>query len=265
MNGFYQEIQPGRRLARYVECYWSREEEQGTPNHSVLPDGCVDILFTTQNREPAGLALVGLMTTPSAVDIPRGRGFFGVRFRPGMAAAFMPEAAQLNDRTEPLETIWGKTARVISGRLAESPSPKLMAEIMEGVLRPLDPPDSAGRALGRLADMTVPLNCLASDAGLSERHFRRACAERAGVPPKYLRRILRFRRATDRLSAIRRNAAQPDWAQFAAACGYYDQAHLIREFHEFAGCTPGRFVQSQARAGNLQSEHDEPAKTRKSD
>ena len=265
MSGFYQEIQPGRRLARYVECYWSREEAHGTPNHSVLPDGCVDILFTTQSREPAGLALVGLMTTPSAFDIPRGRAFFGVRFRPGMAAAFMPEAAQLNDRSEPLESIWGKTARVILGRLAESSSPARMAEIMEEILRPLEPPDSAERALRRLADTTVPLDCLASDAGLSERHLRRACAERAGVSPKYLRRILRFRNATERLCAIRTKAAQPDWAQFAAACGYYDQAHLIREFHEFAGCTPGRFIQSQAHRGNLQSEHDEHAKTRKSD
>ena len=69
--------------------------------------------------------------------------------------------------------------------------------------------------------------------------------DRAGVPPKYLSRILRFRRAADRMLA---SGAQPSWAQFAVACGYYDQAHFIREFQEFAGVTPDRFLQSHAAA-----------------
>ena len=129
---------------------------------------------------------------------------------------------------------------------------------MEGILRPLEPPDSAQRALWRLPDVTVPLDRLASDAGLSERHFRRACVERADVPPKYMRRILRFRRATERIRAMEASTAQPNWAQFAAACGYYDQPHLIREFQKFAGCTPGRFIQSQNRGCGLESKNHEP-------
>jgi AraC-like DNA-binding protein len=61
-----------------------------------------------------------------------------------------------------------------------------------------------------------------------------------------LSRILRFRRAVQKMPTLDR-MAQPSWADFAVACGYYDQAHFIREFQEFAACTPGRFLQSRGR------------------
>jgi AraC-like DNA-binding protein len=83
-----------------------------------------------------------------------------------------------------------------------------------------------------------------------------------GLPPKAMARLLRFNRVMrclDRLSrtrvvdsvsqpfiessdpACRLNAPIPR-AELAAECGYADQAHLIRDFHEFAGSTPQAFL-----------------------
>jgi methylphosphotriester-DNA--protein-cysteine methyltransferase len=59
--------------------------------------------------------------------------------------------------------------------------------------------------------------------------------EKTGFTPKFLARILRFRRAAASLdSAI-------SAVDLALDSGYYDQAHLIRDFREFAGRTPGMF------------------------
>lgn len=250
---------------RYVECYWSCEDQPGTQDKQIFPDGCVDILFSTVNSEPLSLSVVGLMTTPVQCKQETGRSSFGVRFRPGMAASFLPEAALLMDKVEPLESIWGAAARSLFERLAQSSGPRQMAQAMEAVLRPIEPPDSAQRALWRLSPTIRSLVQLTSDAGLSTRHFRRACIERVGVSPKYLMRILRFRRALEHIRLVADNSTHPPWAQLAIVSGYYDQAHFIREFQEFGGFTPGRFLQSIHPRGCVESEHDEPRQNRKSD
>ena len=54
-----------------------------------------------------------------------------------------------------------------------------------------------------------------------------------GLTPKPLARILRFRHV-----AALASAGPPDWADIAAACGYADQPHLVREYRRLAGHTP---------------------------
>jgi AraC-like DNA-binding protein len=245
----YREITSSPRLAQYVECYWTIEGRPGKPEHFVLPDGCVDILFSRRGDEPAALTVVGLMTVPLRQPVEPAQSYFGARFRPAMAALFIREAGRLNEVIQPLDDIWGSAARVLFEQLADARTPEAMARILDRLLRPLEPPDAGQRALRQLPGSELRLDRLASDAGLSARQFRRLCLDRAGVSPKYLTRILRFRKAVERIQMLK-GVAQPSWAQFAVACCYYDQAHFIREFQEFAGCTPGRFLQYR-RPANL--------------
>ena len=242
MAATYREIRPSARLQRYVECYWSQSRNDAG-DYVVLPDGCVDILFTRIGTEPVGLTTVGLMTTPLKASSTTGQSYFGVRFRPGMASAFWPGAELLMDQVKPLEDLTGSgAARRLSEQLATSAGAAEMAEVMNGMLRPLNPPDVGMRLLWQMESSETSLDRVIARSGLSNRHSRRLCLERAGVSPKYLSRILRFRRAAEKMAKL---GAQPSSAHFAVACGYYDQAHFIREFQEFASCTPGRFLQSR--------------------
>ncbi len=46
---FYEEHAPHLALSRHVECYWTatcRLAQEQTHHSTVLPDGCMDILFS---------------------------------------------------------------------------------------------------------------------------------------------------------------------------------------------------------------------------
>ena len=73
-----------------------------------------------------------------------------------------------------------------------------------------------------------------------ERTLERRVLHEVGLAPQMLHRVFRFRRAFRLLD----QAPPGTWAQVAHAAGYFDQAHLIREFHRFAGAAPTAFLQS---------------------
>jgi len=82
---------------------------------------------------------------------------------------------------------------------------------------------------------------LADRLGWSRKRLARRFRIEFGLGPKALARIHRFRRARG-LAA----ASPPDWADIAAACGYADQPHLVREFQALGGCTPTAWATGRA-------------------
>lgn len=82
----------------------------------------------------------------------------------------------------------------------------------------------------------VSVGTLTGELGWSRKHLAARFQEQIGLPPKTLARVLRFNRATRLIS---RGGAS--LAAVAQACGYYDQAHLTRDFSALAGLTPSEY------------------------
>ena len=82
----------------------------------------------------------------------------------------------------------------------------------------------------------------------------------AGLTPKEAARVARFDSARRILARKVRAARPPDLAGLAVASGYYDQAHLTREWRSFSGLPPSMwiaaefgFVQDAAAAAGAES------------
>jgi AraC-like DNA-binding protein len=87
------------------------------------------------------------------------------------------------------------------------------------------------------ANGAVRVGTLAEKVGRSRRHLNSGFREHIGVGPKTAARILRFSRAVELLGRTR-----IPLVALAHECAYFDQAHMTREFREFAGTTPREFA-----------------------
>lgn len=250
----YREIQPGRLLAPFIECFWTLEGEsdplESTPER-ILPDGCVEIILSLADRfteigesleeklQPSHF-LVGQMTRPVIIKPTGSVRLMGIRFHPGgtfpfvtipmdettdriielgaIAADLEREFVTAAESDESLQMKIAAIERVLAKRLrsrgSDSPVVDLTARIV--------------RAAGRLS-----VDTLAAEAGISSRQLRRRFLMEVGVGPKLLCRLLRFQQV---FRAVDQNVAE--WAGIAFECGYYDQAHLINDFRQFARQTP---------------------------
>jgi AraC-like DNA-binding protein len=86
---------------------------------------------------------------------------------------------------------------------------------------------------------------LAAELGWSHRRLIARFREQVGLAPKAAARVLRFDRAVGALRAPRTVGL----AEVAIECGYFDQAHLNRDFRELAGTTPGAFLRATSESG----------------
>jgi AraC-like DNA-binding protein len=144
-------------------------------------------------------------------------------------------AAAIAGTIVPLEELWGGAAIELRERLRREPYHA--APLIEQAIatRSTLPTASLVRsAAERLREASV--GDVARELGVSERHLRRVFRDAVGMSPKSFARLARFHRAVE---AARRGES---WARIAAATGYFDQAHLIGEFHAITGTTPRAFM-----------------------
>ena len=240
--GIYREWAPHASLRGHVRCLWINDLSGSRSEClQVVPDGCVDIVWTGET-----LCIAGPDTRPILARMPCGAIVVGVRFHPGAASAWLgqPLGEIVNVRV-PLAEFWGDDATRFLDRAAAGRSAKQLADDLEAFLvGRLAAVGLADPQIACLRPAGLRLDQLAAHVGLSERTLRRRCLDAFGYGFKTLDRVLRFQR-------FFRLASRPEnhnLADIAASAGYADQAHMTREVRRMSGITAGEFV-AQAQGG----------------
>ncbi|CAB4943878.1 unannotated protein [freshwater metagenome] len=234
----YGERRPSAALAGRVAClWWARPDaDAGDAPATVLPDGCVDLVW-----HAGTLTVAGPDTTARVVEGPGGPAL-GVRLRPGAAVAFGESAANLRDRHPTADEVWGAAGRRLTDRVREAADDRVRLALLEDAVaaRVAGAPATDPAVEAAVAELGRPGATVAGAAraaGVGERLLRRRFSEHVGYGPKTLARVLRLQRVLE--LAI---GTDEDLAGIAARAGYADQAHLSRETRVLAGATPAELV-----------------------
>ncbi len=167
----------------------------------------------------------------------------------GCEALFNRRPSGIQGNVVKLEDFW-PAGLELRQRLLGVEDPATATQMVEALLRSTvdDQPnlpagiDYCERAVAALeSDPTRPIADIAAEVGVSHNTLNRGFRRVVGLSPRSLASILRVRRLLTDLDVY----ADHNWIDVADRHGWYDQAHLIRDFRRYTGASPTEYVAAQ--------------------
>lgn len=253
-----QVFYPSQFLSQYVKYYWTCAHDRDV-REVMFPTGslelCIDISTgdTIRHRGDRSMAvprveILGHWNIPTSATIKKGNTCLITRFHSHAGAFFFPEQlAGFTNRSVDLYDIMGKDAREFHQRLMDQPGLEQKVAVLDAFL--------VGRLRGGGADRqkmaliqglcksiegnagSFDIKRLGGEFGISDRYVQKLFLNYVGIPPKSFFSVNRFNRS---LQLVR--SAKLSLTDIAYECGYYDQAHFIKEFRSYTGLAPSQLA-----------------------
>jgi AraC-like DNA-binding protein len=259
---------PGPPLRDFVDCLWHWDGYPApAPLERALPSGTLDVtinlvqdrlrVFAPDERTPLpafpGIMITGARAGYTVIATAPGMIVMGVHFKPGGAFPFLGvPAGDLMNTHAGLDVLWGARAAALRERLIEAATSGARFRILETFLldrvqRPLERDPIVAEALRAFDEPSLrSVTDVNVRTGASPRLLIARFREQVGLTPKAFWRVRRFQAALRQLE----RPLGLRGAALAAELGYFDQAHFIREFHQFAGLSPGEYLEQEVARPN---------------
>jgi AraC-like DNA-binding protein len=254
-------LAPTERLAPFVRRFNAyAERDTGFVRRRELPSCLATLVFnlgcdlrvehplTIRTTYRAGTAFYsGLSRTYAVTETDRAQEGAQVMLTPlGARRLIGFPLDEIGDRLIDPCDLFGAAARDMTERLQETNSLAGRLAILEQemarrlALSRDAPPRDLIWALRRLEATfgRIEVNVLAEELGCSRKHLTVRFRREFGMSPKLFARVARFDHAVEFL----RRDRVASLAELAGDCGYADQAHMTRDFCEFAGSPPAAFL-----------------------
>jgi AraC-like DNA-binding protein len=255
----YREYTTTPALVNVVESVWTLDGDarEMADSQPVLPDGRPEIVVHVgdpferagedgERERQASVIFAGQLLRPLDLRATGRVAVVGIRLRPYGAAALIAEPQhRLVGITAGLDALSSLLSKELDSARTRARDTADAARIVQDILaryvdsRRIDRHVHGAVEYIRRTGGLVSMDALAAGVGVTSRHLERQFKNVVGISPKRLARITRFQRA---LRLFEQLDSPQRGADTAAACGYADQAHFIRDFSEFAGCAPGAHV-----------------------
>lgn len=238
---------PSPALAPFVDYFWVVEwDMQGRPAETqrVLPYPNAHLVF-----DEGRSAIHGVVRGAFERVVAGAGRVLGVRFTPGGLHPWIDRPlSAFADRTIALDAALRIGAQEAEQSVLGQRNDAAMIAVVESMLlRALPAPDPQAMLARQLVAAAavehgpVKVGQLCARNGIGERALQRLFSNYVGVSPKWVIQRFRLQEAMSRLAC----AGSTDLAGLAQELGFFDQAHLTRDFTRLVGHSPLDYWKSQ--------------------
>ena len=259
----YQIYYPCEELKHFIQCYWSLEatEQENIGKQVIVPDGHIEFVFhygsLYKKFEGSMVAqfqprcfLLGQLTRTLEIFPSGDTGIFAVRFFPGAAEPLLSLPVRSIENNEiDLEKIYGEKGKEISLKITTSKeNPERIRLIESFLLMLLENKREIDMELKYAIDAitkvngNISVNDVSDKVKVQRRQLERKFSKGVGFGPKKFIKMIRLQYALRLLL----NNRFSNLADLTYKCGYFDQAHFIKDFKEFTGIPPTEFFNNKA-------------------
>lgn len=229
----------------------------------LLPDGTVNLIieldnipkFTFDNeslekKEKYTKAwLSGMQQEYISIGSPPDSSMMVIQFQPCGVYPFLNfPVEELNKQIVDADLIFGKNIIRLREQLLEATTPNCKFQLVEQWLMNCLSESSASykvisNAVQKICEYPSmkSIEMISQKTGYSHKQFIQLFKKYVGLTPKYFQRVQRFNKVLQELEVRQ----EINWSALSNDCGFYDQAHFIKEFRKFSGFNPEEFLREK--------------------
>lgn len=253
----FPQIQPSPALRPFVSHYWVCTADEDVSQEVMYPTGhvelCIDVSQgqTIRHRRgrgvtAPGIEILGHMTVPTTATVTKGTTLLIAKLKPFAGPLFFSTGmTDFTNESVDLKDVLRNEAEIFYDQILHAPTLSRKISILETFLvQRLMHTQKDFRLLNLVEkvcgyictrDARFSIGEIASGLGFSERYVQKVFRSWVGLTPKSFHAVHRFNRSLDLIQTSNHSLTE-----IAYACGYYDQAHFIKEFRNFTGMAPSR-------------------------
>lgn len=259
----YRIHNPGLPLSQFIDYFFYYEGvNYDYTREKLLPDGSIDLLIDLtetpkklfHNEEGTSYTtfkrswISGMKTNYIIIDASVSH-MIGVHFKAGGCYPFVDfPMARLNDVTIGLDCIWGTGANTLRETILHEPCIDKRFSILENFFLQKGRNRMENNVLVHYSVSQLSgspqmwtIKHLSDKTGITQKHLITLFKKYVGLSPKMFSRVFKFQKVIHLIEQQKKI----DWSMLAYECGYFDQAHFIKEFQAFSGINPVAYLEKR--------------------
>jgi AraC-like DNA-binding protein len=262
MNFSVREYKPSAQLAPFVDCFWNGTfniSGKETVSFQMVPNACLELIIHLDDlrcnlpgsngwEQTPDYMLIGLLTETHEVRFKSTVPVFTIRFKPeAIFSLFALNRTEVLERYEDITLMLGSDSRDFCHRIREEKEPsKMIVRAENYLLQKLNQQKSKKNYVNKAAELmrhpgVTSIKEISDEVCISQRQLERKFKDIVGIGPKQYLRLTRI----NKVMRVMEQGRSLDLTSVAYHCGYFDQAHFIKDFKKITAKNPTLFFKQK--------------------